>query len=219
MHSDDESVFENRISQPVQLSKTYLSEVRQFIPHINLTQIEFNKLKIIGEEDLYSLQRRKYKNQNIDGNIKDFKKKIEKINDKLTVIKIKENAMKNYLEKCKENYETLRPLRMQTSVYKKEIKFIKKSLFGGDDKIDELSDDGGGFGSDYENEQKEDSDTKKKKKFAYKNNLKETIAIPMSNRFNTKKKEKKQLKLSVRDEVFTNKLKTKIMNDERANSK
>jgi hypothetical protein len=55
LHSDDESVFENRISQPVQLSKTYLSEVRQFIPHINLTQIEFNKLKIIGEEDLYSL--------------------------------------------------------------------------------------------------------------------------------------------------------------------
>ena len=99
LHSDDESVFENRISQPVQLSKTYLYEVRQFIPHIDLTQIEFNKLKIIGEADLYSLQRRKYKNQNIDGNIKDFKKKIEKINDKLTVIKIKENAMKNYLEK------------------------------------------------------------------------------------------------------------------------
>jgi hypothetical protein len=219
LHSDDESVFENRISQPVQLSKTYLSEVRQFIPHINLTQIEYNKLKIIGEEDLYSLQRRKYKNQNIDGNIKDFKKKIEKMNDKITVIKLKEKAMKDYLEKYKENYETFRPLRTQTSVYKKEIKFLKKSLFGGDDKIDELSDDGGGFGSDYENEQKEDSDTEKKKKFAYKNNLKETVAIPMSNRFNTKKKEKKQLKLSVRDEVFTNKLKAKIMNDERANSK
>ena len=221
LHSDDESVFENRISQPVQLSKTYLYEVRQFIPHIDLTQIEFNKLKIIGEADLYSLQRRKYKNQNIDGNIKDFKKKIEKINDKLTVIKIKENAMKNYLEKCKENYETLRPLRMQTSVYKKEIKFIKKSLFGEDDKIDELSDDEGGVGSDYGNEQKEDSDTEKKKKFAYKNknNLKDTIAIPMSNRFNTNKKEKKQLKRSVRYDVLTNKLKAKIMDDERANSK
>lgn len=71
--------------------------------------------------------------------------------------------MKNYLEKCKENYETLRPLRMQTSVYKKEIKFLKKSLFGEDDKIDELSDDEGGVGSDYGNEQKEDSDTEKKK--------------------------------------------------------
>ena len=221
LHSDDESVFENRISQEVQLSKTYLDEVRQFIPHINLTQIEFNKLKIIGEADLYSLQRRKYKNQNIDGNIKDYKKKIEKINDKLTVIKRKEKAMKDYLEKYKENYEALKPLRMQTSVYKKEIKFIKKSLFGGDDKIDELSGDEGGFGSDYGNEQKEDSDTEKKKKFSYKNknNLKDTVAIPMSNRFNTKKKEKKQLKRSVRDEVFTNKLKAKIMNDERANSK
>ena len=219
LHSDDESVFENRISQPVQLSKTYLDEVRQFIPQINLKQIEYNKLKIIGEADIYSLQRRKYKNQNIDGNIKDFKKKIEKINDKLTVIKIKENAMKNYLEKCKENYETLRPLRMQTSVYKKEIKFIKKSLFGGDDKIDELSDDEGGVGSDYGNEEKEDSDTEKKKKFAYKNNLKVTVAIPMSNRFNINKKEKKQLKRSVRYDVLTNKLKAKIMDDERANSK
>ena len=129
--------------------------------------------------------------------------------------------MKNYLEKCKENYETLRPLRMQTSVYKKEIKFIKKSLFGEDDKIDELSDDEGGVGSDYGNEQKEDSDTEKKKKFAYKNknNLKDTIAIPMSNRFNTNKKEKKQLKRSVRYDVLTNKLKAKIMDDERANSK
>jgi hypothetical protein len=219
LHSDDESVFENRISQEVQLSKTYLDEVRQFIPQINLKQIEYNKLKIIGEADIYSLQRRKYKNQNIDGNIKDFKKKIEKINDKLIVIKKKEKAMKKYLEKYKENYETLRPLKMQTSVYKKEIKFLKKSLFGEDDKIDELSDDEGGVGSDYGNEEKEDSDKEKKKKFAYKNNLKDTVAIPMSNRFNINKKEKKQLKQSVRDEYFTNKLKAKIMNDEKANSK
>ena len=219
LHSDDESVFENRISQPVQLSKTYLDEVRQFIPHINLTQIEFNKLKIIGEADLISLQRRKYKNQNIDGNIKDYKKKIEKINDKIVVIKKKEKAMKDYLEKYKENYETFKPFKTQTSVYKKDIKFIKKSLFGGDDIIEELSGDEGGVGSDYENEQKEDSDTEKKKKFAYKNNLKNTLAIPMSNRFNTKKKDKKQLKLSVRDEVLSNKLKDKIMNGERANSK
>jgi hypothetical protein len=219
LHSDDESVFENRISQEVQLSKTYLDEVRQFIPQINLKQIEYNKLKIIGEADIYSLQRRKYKNQNIDGKIKDFKKKIEEINNKLIVIKKKEKAMKTFLEKYKENYETLRPLKMQTSVYKKEIKFLKKSLFGEDDKIDELSDDEGGVGSDYGNEEKEDSDTEKKKKFAYKNNLKVTVAIPMSNRFNINKKEKKQLKQSVRDEYFTNKLKAKIMNDEKANSK
>ena len=219
LHSDDESVFENRISQEVQLSKTYLDEVRQFIPQINLKQIEYNKLKIIGEADIYSLQRRKYKNQNIDGKIKDFKKKIEEINNKLIVIKKKEKAMKTFLEKYKENYETLRPLKMQTSVYKKEIKFLKKSLFGEDDKIDELSDDEGGVGSDYGNEEKEDSDKEKKKKFAYKNKLKDTVAIPMSNRFNTKKNEKKILKRSVRDEVFTNKLKAKIMNDERANSK
>ena len=218
LHSDDESVFENRILQPIQLSKTYLDEVRQIIPHINLTQIEFNKLKIINEADLYSLQRRKYKNQNIDRNIKDFKKKIEKINDKLIVIKEKEKAMKKYLEKYKENYETFKPLKTQTSVYMKEIKFIKPSLFCENDKIEEL-DDEGGVGSDYENEQKEDSDTEKKTKFAYKNNIKKSIAVPTSFRFDTKKKNKKQLKLSVRDEVFTNKLKSKIMNDGRANSK
>lgn len=219
LHSDDESVFENRISQEVQLSKTYLGEVRQIIPHLNLNQIEFNKLKIIGEADLYSLQRRKYKNQNVDGNIKDFKKKIEKINDKLIVIKKKEKAMKEYLEKYKENYETLKPLKMQASVYKKEVKFIKKSLFGRDDTIEELSGDERGVGSDYENEQKEDSDTEKKKKFSYKNIEKNTPSVPMSNRFNSKKKEKKQLKFSVRDEIFSNKLKAKIMNDEKPNSK
>ena len=70
IHSDDESVFEKKIKQPIKLTTSHLNEVKQIIPEINLKQIEYNKFKIMKEDDLYSLQRRKFKSQNIESNIK-----------------------------------------------------------------------------------------------------------------------------------------------------
>ena len=56
-------------------------------------------MKVIREDDLYSLQRRKIKNQNLDNKIKDLKKDIEKMEEKLDLIKSKEKIMKDYIEK------------------------------------------------------------------------------------------------------------------------
>ena len=53
----------------------YLPKIRKQVPRINLSQIEFNKQKIMNEADLYSDQRRKFNMQNIDENIKTMKKK------------------------------------------------------------------------------------------------------------------------------------------------
>ena len=140
LHSDDESVFENKIKPTKKLSSFYLKDIEKIIPNINLKQIEFNKIKIMNEEDLYSIQRRKYKSQNINNKIKELNTKIEKIKEKIEVIKTKEQKMKEYIAKLKEKYNLLnRPPTL--SFYGKDSSFIKKSLFNGDYIKEEISDD------------------------------------------------------------------------------
>ena len=78
LNSDEEIVFQNKIKQPIKLTELYFDEIKKEIPEINLAQIQYNKMKEIKEDDLYSIQRRKYKNQNLDNNIKELKKDIEK---------------------------------------------------------------------------------------------------------------------------------------------
>ena len=51
-----------------------MPKIKKQVPFINLSQIEYNKQKVMNEADLYSLQRRKLKNQNVDENIKNRKK-------------------------------------------------------------------------------------------------------------------------------------------------
>ena len=159
LHSDDESVFENKIKQSKKLSSFYLKEIKKSIPDINLKQIEFNKLKIMNEEDLYSIQRRKYKSQNLNGDIKEFNKSIQKIKEKNEIIKKKEQAMKEYITKLKEKYNILK--RPQTlSFYNKDSDFIKKSLFNGDYIKEELSDnenDSASNENEYENRKSENN--------------------------------------------------------------
>ena len=77
LNSDDEIVFNNKIRQPIKLTEYHIDDIKKEIPEINLAQIEYNKMKVIREDDLYSLQRRKIKNQNLDNKIKDLKKDIE----------------------------------------------------------------------------------------------------------------------------------------------
>ena len=94
----------------------------------------------MNEEDLYSIQRRKYKSQNINSKIKELNTKIEKIKEKIEVIKAKEQKMKEYIAKLKEKYNLLnRPPTL--SFYGKDSSFIKKSLFNGDYIKEEISDD------------------------------------------------------------------------------
>lgn len=116
LHSDDETFFENRIKPASKLSVQYLKKIKSSIPELNLKQIEFNSQKKEQEIDLYSLERRKYKNKNINGQIKEMKSKIDKINIKLTLLKRKENQMREFIKKSKRSYESIKPIIYQNSV-------------------------------------------------------------------------------------------------------
>ena len=220
LHSDDETVFEKKIKLQKQLTTSHLYEIKNSIPDINLRQIEFNKLKIMNEADLYSLQRRKFKSQNIDNNIRELKKMIEKMNDKVNLIQQKEKIMKEYIEKIKDKYDLVKFMKKETSVYKQDVKFIKKSLLGPnyDIKEEENEDEDmqdGSVGSDYANEEYEEPDTFNK--FNLQGNMKRSVFVGT---FQEKKENKKnKLKYSVQDGMFKNKLRDKVKKRKRASSK
>lgn len=209
LNSDDEFAFENKIKQPIKLTEFHFDEIKKEIPVINLAQIEYNKMQLVKEDDLYSIQRRKYKSQNMDNNIKELKKNIEKKELQLEQIKQKEKIMKDYIEKYEKIYKDLRKFRRKnTSVQKKGIPFIKKSLlYSGEENIEEeLSDEGEGvISSDYDNEENEKDDFGKGKK---------SVAVLDGN--DNKKWEqnkgiwKNGLGKSVRDDMFKNNLRKKI---------
>ena len=207
-HSDDENIFEKKIKLQKQLNINYFDEITKRVPNINLGQIEYNKLKIVKEADIYSLERRKFK----ANNIKELKKNIEKLKEQKDLLLQKEKVMKEYIKKYKENYNDLKPMKVQSSVYKKKVDFIKKSLFGGEN-IPEQLDEGGECGSDYENEQKEESENEIKNKFNYKTkDLRISVFVGKAPENNNKR-----LKRSMKDEILKNKLRDKLR--DRANSK
>jgi hypothetical protein len=73
LHSDDEIVFEKKIKSKKKIIDDKPS-IKKVIPNLYLSQIEFNKSKVMNEADLYSYQRRKFQRQNMDENIKMMKK-------------------------------------------------------------------------------------------------------------------------------------------------
>ena len=211
LNSDEEIVFENKIKQPKKLIEFTNDQIKIDIPIINLDQIEYNKMKVVKEDDIYSIQRRKYRSQNIDNNIKELKKNIEKIEQQLTLIKEKEKTMKKYIEKVKKYYSELRKFsRRNTSVHNKNVKFIRKSLLytGGekikeetnDEENEEDSENESGFGSDYGNEEKEKDDIVDIK------DIKGSVFVETYN----KKNWGGNLGKSVNDNIFKNKLRNKL---------
>ena len=224
LHSDDETVFEKKIKQPIKLTSNYFDNVKTIIPDINLKQIEINKLKIIKEDDLYSLQRRKYKSQNIDTNIKEFRTKIKELAERVKAIHQKEKIMKEYIEKVKEKYDDLKPIRIQTSVYNKKTDFLKKSLFNVENIEEEISAEDmadGSIGSDYKNEENENSDKENENNFVNnKKDIKKSVFVGFfKNKNHKNNKNIKTLKQSVRDDFFKNKLREKLYKRDKANSK
>ena len=130
LHSDDESIFENKIKTKNQLSMKYLKKIKKTINSLDLKQIHFNAAKA-KEIDIYSLQRRKYKNKNIDSKIKEMKNKIENMNNKLILFKQKENIIREFVKKLEENYEAIQPMIYQKSEANiKQSGFIFESLNG-----------------------------------------------------------------------------------------
>ena len=130
LHSDDDTILEGKRKFPKKLSTSYLSDIKKTIPQFNFSQINFNKGKMNGEVDIYSLQRRqKYKSQDVDIQIREQKKMIDKMTYKLEILKQKESIMKDFVKKLREKYDEIRSMIYQTTVSNIATEdFVIKSL-------------------------------------------------------------------------------------------
>ena len=129
LHSDDETTFEIKVKPLKKITIHYIPKIKKQVPKINLAQIEFNKQKVMNEADLYSLQRRKFKMQNLDENIKTMKKKIKKLKHLCKLNKKKLAAFENYAKNIENNYKALKPLKIQSSLGGAKIPKIQKFFF------------------------------------------------------------------------------------------
>ena len=183
LHSDDETVFEIKIKPLKKIGIHYIPKIKMQVPRINLSQIEFNKQKVMNEADLYSLQRRKFKVQDLDENIKTMKKKIKKIRHICKTNKKKVEAFEKYSKNMENNYKALKPLKIQSSLAGVKIPKIQKffqndyngknSILNNIEDIDLGEDDSGN--SDIEDIEDDLNDTesniKRKKSISDKNNI------------------------------------------------
>ena len=210
LHSDDETVFEIKVKPLKKITIHYIPKIKKQVPKINLSQIEFNKQKVMNEADLYSLQRRKYKMQNVDENIRTMKKKIKKMKRACKLNKKKLTVFEKYSKNMENNYKALKPLKIQSSLNGVKIPKIQKFFEeGGNDNeiINEIDDNilGDEFSDNLEDEEmRYDTNVTEA---SDKNNIeiKKTFNLNLDNRrMNLKHKES---------------IKKKINNKTRANSK
>ena len=128
LNSDDEVLFEKKIKPKKKISVEFLPKIRKEVPSINLSQIEFNKLKVIYEADAYSLQKRNFENESINGQIKSIKTQIKNLESKISVNKRKLDVIHNFIEDVKYNYKLLRPIKVHTSAAGNPVHYIRERL-------------------------------------------------------------------------------------------
>ena len=118
LHSDDDVTFQPKVKQNNKISKGFrLTQIKEQIPKVDLSMIEFNKKKIMNEADLYSFNRRKFETKNIDEQIKEMTLKRKEILHKCKVNIKKIIAMREFSENMQNNYNILKPLKLKTSVF------------------------------------------------------------------------------------------------------
>jgi hypothetical protein len=156
LHSDDETILEERVKPKKSLSKTYKEKIEKDIPKINLSLIEFNKLKVYQEVDVYSLQRRKYKGANVEDNIRITLKQIKRIKKKKNLNYRKAMAMKKIIDDLKNKYKLFKRIKTKSSAINSKVKYISNNeivdinnLYNNDESDDDI-------GSDYLNEDEEE---------------------------------------------------------------
>ena len=103
-------------------------DLRKDVPLINLSQIEFNKIKVINEADAYSFQKRKLEQNNITWQIKNFKKQIKNLEKQISINKKKLKVIHNFIEDVKYNYKLLRPIKVQSSAAGNPVTYIREKL-------------------------------------------------------------------------------------------
>ena len=129
LHSDEEIVFEKKIKSKKKIIVDYLPKIKEQIPNLYFSQIEFNKSKVMNEADLYSVQRRQYQMQNMDENIKMMKKKLKIIKRRCKINEEKCETIQNYTKECEENYKSLKNIKIQMSMKQEKVSFMKKEFF------------------------------------------------------------------------------------------
>jgi hypothetical protein len=117
LHSDDEVVFEKKVKQPIKLTKDgNLKKIKEIIPTVDLSMIEFNKQKVMNDADLYSVQKREFEAQDIDLQIKEMKKQNEKSLHIKRKNKKKVQALENFIDKLQNDLRLLKKMKIKTSV-------------------------------------------------------------------------------------------------------
>ena len=117
LHSDDEIIFEPKVKQPIKVGKDEnLKKIKSQVPGVDLSQIEFNKQKVMNEADLYSLENRLFQAQDIDEKINEMRFKNKEILHRLKTNIKKFNAMQNFVTGTKKNYKLLKNIKLKTSV-------------------------------------------------------------------------------------------------------
>ena len=128
LNSDDDVFFEKKIKPKKTINKEYISILRKNVPTINLSQIEFNKIKVINDADAYSFQKRKIEQNNIFWQIKNLKKQIKNTEKQISINKNKLNVIHNFIEDVKYNYKLLRPIKVQSSAAGNPVTYIREKL-------------------------------------------------------------------------------------------
>ena len=128
LNSDDDVFFEKKVKPKKTISKEYFSDLRKEVPIINLSQIEFNKIKVINEADAYSFQKRKIEQNNINWQVKNLKKQIKNLEKQITINKNKLKVIHNFIEDVKYNYKLLRPIKVQSSAAGNPVEYIREKL-------------------------------------------------------------------------------------------
>ena len=128
LNSDDDVFFEKKIKPKKTINKEYISNLRKNVPTINLSQIEFNKIKVINDADAYSFQKRKIEQNNIFWQIKNLKKQIKNTEKQISINKNKLNVIHNFIEDVKYNYKLLRPIKVQSSAAGNPVTYIREKL-------------------------------------------------------------------------------------------
>ena len=155
LHSDDDTTFENKIKSKKTIYNTYKDKIEKEIPKINLSLIEFNKLKVYQEVDLYSLQRRNYKGANLEDNIRILSRKIKRLKKKENLNYRKVKAMKKYIDDLKNKYIMYKRIRTKSSAFNSEVKYISNNEIVDINNFVNQDDSGDDVGSDYLNEDDE----------------------------------------------------------------
>ncbi len=128
LNSDDEVLFEQKIKPKKKISTDFISDLRKNVPIINLSQIEFNKIKIINEADAYSFQKRNLEQNDISWKVKHTKKQIKNLTKKISLNQNKLKVIHNFIEDVKYNYKLLRPIKVQSSAAGNPVTYIREKL-------------------------------------------------------------------------------------------